>query len=461
MAEVVDFEEGKRKRDQKAEDEDGAPKRKAGPWESALKRTKWGEPTPTLANASLILSRSEAWRGVLSYNRFAHRIQLLRPPPAHSIEAPVEGMVTEWWDDSVANRARIWLERMYDLSFPKEVVHEAARLVAESTARHPLQDYLVAVAAKWDKSARVDTWLSEYVAVEDSSYVRTVGAKWLLSAVARAFAPGCKVDYVLIIEGTQRGGKSSALRALCPEESWFLETGVELGTKDAFHVIQNKWIVELAELDSMSRGDVSKIKGFISNRVDTYCPRYGRTAIDQPRTNIFGGTVNPPYEYLKDESGGDRWWPVRTKATRENRLDLGKIEKARDQIWGEVVHRYRSGELWYFTEEHQIAAAASEQEARRQEDPWEAKLRPLLASTKLQKRGATTQELLLSIVGEAAEMRATKAESMRMARTLLALGWEKGSKETREDGSRSFVYRPTKVGHREIELAAKKIKRSR
>jgi hypothetical protein len=63
------------------------------------------------------------------------------------------------------------------------------------------------------------------------AYLRAVGSKWLISAVARAMRPGEKVDTVLILEGLQGLGKSSAFRAL--GVNWFSDTAIDISNKDS------------------------------------------------------------------------------------------------------------------------------------------------------------------------------------------------------------------------------------
>lgn len=372
-----------------------------------------------------------------------------------------------WTDDHTA-QTQIWLERFYEAAFSRETVAQAVRQVAATSTRHPIRDYLDKL--KWDKVKRLDGWLTSHVMVDDSPIVRAVGACWMLSAVARAYRPGCQADYVLIIEGAQRGGKSSAIRALVPTEDWHLETGVELGSKDAFQMISGKWIVELAEIDSLTRSEAARVKGFITSRVDTYRRAYGHDVVDQPRGCVFAGTVNPEEGagYLKDNTGGARYWPVRSNATQVNRIDVARLALYRDQLWAEAVSRYKSGEAWHITDEALLRDVAAEQEARRQAHPWEEPVGRYLRRPASQKDGVTVRELLHALDVDDKDAGKARTNAMAMSGVLTALGWTLSGKRLPGPG-RPRIYLPgpnalpqlglvsgSEVGHQkdeEIELS--------
>src|SRR5262249_2451934 len=154
---------------------------------------------------------------------------------------------------------------------------------------------------------RLDDWLTLYCGAEPDDYMHAVGRCWMISGVARAYEPGCQADAVLIFEGEQGAGKSSALAIL--GGPFYSDDIAELGTRDAAMCTHGIWIVELAELDAMGRAEISRIKAFLSRRTDRFRPPYGHHVIEAPRQCIFAGTVNLN-TYLKDETGGRRFWPV-------------------------------------------------------------------------------------------------------------------------------------------------------
>ena len=80
---------------------------------------------------------------------------------------------------------------------------------------------------------RLDFWLQTYLHVEDSEYVRAIGARFLISVAARIYRPGAKADHVIVLEGPQGQLKSEALRTLAVNDSWFTDRLSHVGSKDA------------------------------------------------------------------------------------------------------------------------------------------------------------------------------------------------------------------------------------
>jgi predicted P-loop ATPase len=263
----------------------------------------------------------------------------------------------------------------------------------------------------------LDRWASCYLGAEDTPYERAVTTRWLISAVARIFEPGCKADCVLIFEGRQGLGKSTALRILGGE--WFADEIAVLGTKDAAMQVAGVWIVELAELDSLTRAAADRVKAFVSRATDRFRPPYGSRVIEQPRQSVFAGSVNHS-EYLRDETGARRFWPVACTA-----IDLDALGRDRDQIWAEARHRYLSGEPWWLDTPDLHAQATEAQSQRYAVDPWQQAIEDYIAG----KASVSVSEILTSVLAIPIGGW-TQAHENRVARCLRTVGWVRRQRRT-------------------------------
>jgi putative DNA primase/helicase len=69
-----------------------------------------------------------------------------------------------------------------------------------------------------------------------------------MSAVNRVLEPGCKADHMLILEGNQGIGKSTALIELATIDgvNYHTDDAKDIGDKDTLMIMHTKLIVELA-----------------------------------------------------------------------------------------------------------------------------------------------------------------------------------------------------------------------
>ena len=377
-------------------------------WRKDLLRSKppmnttEGRILPVLANAIAAFRHAPEWGGVLAFNEFGFGTVVLRPAPW--------GVVPNGeWTDHEDRLATEWLQRQ-GILVSVEVAGQAVQTAARDHPFHPVRAYLQGL--EWDGVERVDRWLSSYLGAEDTEYSRAVGSRWLISAVARIFRPGAKADCCLILEGPQGIRKSTALRTLAGQ--YFTDELADLGSKDAAMQTRGVWIIELSELDSLSHSEVARIKAFMSRTTDRFRPPYGMRLVESPRQCVFAGTVNHS-TYLRDETGGRRFWPVGC-----GRIDVDALAHDRDQLWAEAKERFDAGAVWWMETAELIQMASDQQIDRYEGDPWEEVIAPWLDSHP----SVSISEVLEKCLQKAHALW-TQTDKNRAAHCLRALGWER------------------------------------
>ena len=186
-----------------------------------------------------------------------------------------------------------------------------------------------------------------------------------LAGVSRIRQPGVKFDQIIVLEGAQGSGKSTALKILAGGDDYFSDAPI-LGAKSQqqMEALDGVWIYEVCELEGISRADTQKVRAFASRAVERGRPAYGRFVENRPRQCIIVGTTND-HQYLRDQTGNRRFWPVKTSA-----IDLEAIQRDRDKLWAEAAHWEAKGESIVLPKEL-WSAAEVEQDERLEDDPWE------------------------------------------------------------------------------------------
>jgi len=169
----------------------------------------------------------------------------------------------------------------------------------------------------------------------------------------------------------------------------------------------------------MGRTETTLLKSFITRQTEKYRPSYGRFEVEEPRQCVFIGTTNRA-AYLRDESGGRRFWPVKTGA-----IDIEGLIEDRDQLFAEAVQLYRNEEPWWPDRAFEQRHIRSEQDARFEADAWEEMVSHYLAAQTKVTVGQVAQFALFfekSKIGT--------ADQRRIAAILELLGWHRLPKDS-------------------------------
>jgi hypothetical protein len=346
-------------------------------------------------------------------------------------------------------------------------VQQAIEAIAKTNKYHPAREWFLQLPT-WDGNdymlpllKSIGGWREEKgLTGKALEWTQTTNAlalsqltKTLIGTCARTFEPGCQMDTMLVLKSGQGTKKSSLFRALTPADR-FSATHIEFGSKDSrMAFIQNTWI-EIAELSSMHKKEVSQVKGEITDRSDDLRLPYGKAMTKNPRWCIFVGSTNDD-TFLKDPTGSRRFWII-VVTDNDQKTNIAYIESIKSQLWAQALFLYRGatacpacktsadGETrcpthrwWLSVSEDKLREKFNEQftETEPYVEPLKAWLRNALTDKKVSKQGMHAAvkntdalriyELLEAVAGLPPEKCHDRSHQMRMAYALKVCGYVK------------------------------------
>jgi predicted P-loop ATPase len=393
-------------------------------WLQSVQCDKEGDPRANLANAMKAMRDAPELSHLVAYDEMLRASLLVQPVPSKILQAN-DNFVHRPLTDTDVSAVQEWLQLAGIERISKDAMHQAMDLRAVERGFHPVRDYLNNL--HWDGTSRLATWLHTYHRAEASDYTAGIGTMFFIAMVARIFQPGCKCDYMLILEGAQGLMKSTVCAAIAGQ--WYSDALPELRSagKDLAQHLNGKWLIEIGELSAIDKAEANALKAFITRTVERYRPSYGRKEVIEPRQCVLIGTTNKR-AYLRDETGGRRFWPVSVGLA-----DIGALIQDRDQLFAEAVQLYRKGWRWWPSAEFENTHIAPQQEARYEADAWEDAIAKFLEG-----RSRTT---VLEVARDGLFIELPKigtADQRRVSAAMERLGWTRGERTT---GGRWWINR--------------------
>lgn len=381
------------------------------PWLSDCVLDDKGRPIANIANAGHVLRCDPALATLLAYDEMSSSVVLRAPLPeiSNPDALPDEGFrpreVTD--TDIIALLEYLQLTGLPRLG--KGDLHDALKKRSRECAFHPVREYLDELV--WDGTHRVTFWMHTYLGAERARYTSVIGRKFLLAMMARIFIPGCKADYMLVLEGPQGAMKSTACRILGGD--WFSDNMPDISVgKDAQLHLRGKWLIEIAEMSAVSKAEDNALKAFLSRDEERVRPPFERVEVSIPRQCVFIGTTNQS-TYLRDETGGRRFWPVKV-----GKIDTDALIRDRDQLFAEALHLFRQGEDWWPDANFERDCIRPQQEERFECDSWE----PAIVEYLIGKSRVLVSEVLRDAIR--VELSKTgMSENRRVRNVLTRQGW--------------------------------------
>lgn len=363
-------------------------------WRSILECTDKGAFHNNLDNVVRVIEHDPDLRGFIWYDEFLDQIVTTWQGPERS------------WRDSDDVLLQLYVQRHIGLTrVGVNTCHDAALVAAFRNVRNECKEYLL--SRQWDGVPRLERLMSTGFGADYDAYSAAVGRCWFTSMVARVIRPGCKVDTVPVLEGSQGAGKSTALSIIGGK--WFTECHESVLTKDFYGVLDGHMLVEISEMHSFTRAEVERVKGIISCQVDKYRKAYGRNTEPHPRKTVLACTTNRD-DWQRDDTGARRFWPISCNA-----IDLDWLRENRDLLFAEAVYLFQNRAEWWDVPKEQ---QEYEVEKRRDVDVWE----PIVEEWLVGKVRARADEVLRDAVN-VETARQDQMVQKRMSRIMKNLGW--------------------------------------
>ena len=384
-----------------------------------------GQLIDNVANAVIKINELPALKGKFRKNLMANALMIFGP--IGKSKAASNQKYPRPINDSDVTNVQIQLQRNGLGKIAREAIYHAIDQEALENAYHPVREELESLV--WDSTPRLNDFCHKYFGTVKTPYSDFVGEAFLISAVARVFEPGCKVDHMMVFEGKQGIGKSTACKILGGK--YFSDTMPDLSKgKEVSQHLSGMWILEIQELAASSKAESAELKAFITRCEEKYRRPYAATEVSEPRQCVFIGTTNKS-TYLRDETGARRFWPIKMVD-----VDLAALKADRDQLFAEAVARYKNGKKWYPDKAFEQKYIFPQQDARYEDDVWEAPIQDYL------KDGNITSVYvgeLLTCALHVEKQKHGRADQNRVTAILQRLGWERQKK----DANGKFPWKPT------------------
>lgn len=379
------------------------------PWPD-LKRSKRGI-EPTMTNITRVLARPDLIDIGLCYDSFVDQIMWA------DATSKDFGERAQWrpFRDQHYVTIRLQLEARGFMPMSKEMIKDAVHYTAMSNEKDMAQTWLS--RQEWDGVPRVGTFMRDYFGCADTDYARAVGNYAWTAHAGRIIKPGCQADMAMILIGDQGLRKTSLLKAMVPDEQFYVTMRFDEKDADLSRKMRGRLIGELEEMRGINSKQIDEIKAWVTRTREVWIPKFKEHDTDFPRRLVLWGTGNE-HELLADTTGERRWLPIDVTDAR-----VEELREVRDQLWAEGAYLYqRDGIAWQEAE----ALARGEHITFKVRDVWEEPVRRWLNDEGIEgkpnERPFSISEALSGAIGLPISQH-NRSQEMRMSKVVKSLGF--------------------------------------
>lgn len=375
--------------------------------------------TNSLMNIELILDNDPELKDMFKFNEFTGEIEVVKGNPELHI---AKGQLLDRYVDEIAS----YVERAVDYDhvlFNSDRIRSAISVIASKHAFNPVKEYFDTAEKVWDGDDRLHNVFSDYLGVEKTPATDLIANIWFRGAVAKAYSPMVKFDFVLDLVGGQGAGKTTFLQKIAPL-GYYTDQFLSFTDKDDFAVMRRSLIVNDDELTATSNSSFEELKKFVTLQMFEYRKPYGHTAERFPKNFVMARTTNELY-YLKDKTGERRFLPIHvSKAAQKFHPVTDLTAEYVQQLWGQVASEYRKNQSFYLPEEEE-SVLNEQRENFMYTDEVEDQIEMMLDSAFEDRTFVTASEIALQM--GVSDLTTNRKLSNQIANVMInRFGWCKG-----------------------------------
>jgi predicted P-loop ATPase len=390
-------------------------------WRKSMRRDEDGELLHDDANLMIILTQHPDFKGRIWMDEITE--QQMMSPKEDALICAVSRM-GGYVEESLAFNVLVDIQQHLKIGFRgTRSVLCALAAIACNNKRNFRKEWLDELV--WDGVPRLNRLFIDGFGAENVERNEALASAFMASAAARIMRPGVSVQVVPILMGPQGCGKSSGLKALCPQSEWFCDSFIDFESKAGYEVVLRASIVELSELSAIRKADMEKVKQFVTQQFVRFRAPYEKQTRDHAAAWVFIGTTNEE-EFLKDTSGNRRFAPIKIVEAKVEKV-VEWIEERREQLWAEAVTLCRRGfkngaDTWGIPKKYwdELSIAA---EKARERDPWEDVLNEY--GNDLLRKNKRVQKSLREISIESGLNLKGRSDELHLGKVLRLCGWER------------------------------------
>lgn len=290
--------------------------------------------TNSIKNIGLILEHDPNLIHTFAFNEFTHEIEIIKSVKSLKIK---RGRMIDDYDSMILR----YIEDTYNVFFPQNNLQLAVTREARQHIFNPVVDYFEYCYEKWDEKKRVDTFMPDFLGVEKSDITTLITKLFFTGAVAKAYEPTTKFDFVMDLVGGQGAGKTTLLKKMAGK--WYTDQFTDFKDKDSYANMLRALIINDDEMTATHNSSFEVLKRFITAQELEFRKSYGRNSVRYDKNFVIARTTNEQ-TYLKDKTGERRFLPLKVNKSEQKHHPVTDLtQDIIEQIWGEMVGYYKDG----------------------------------------------------------------------------------------------------------------------